>query len=143
VREVTRRVTYAVLVVVVLLLALGALPSYLRAGDPYYLTATETGAPDGVEPIDAASLAERRYPYTAAAIAAADATTNASADGATGRSDAYYRGPFGLKGAFTHSPFDEVAAYREQYPDATAGDAVYVRRNATTYRLTIDRETDA
>ncbi|MFB6192050.1 MAG: hypothetical protein ABEI11_01875 [Haloarculaceae archaeon] len=137
-RAVTRRVVYAVLAVVVVLLALGALPSFLRAGDPYYVTAVAAGAPAGVEPIDAANISERRYPYTTAALAAA----NASAGGTPGRSDAYYRGPVGLKGAFTHSPFDEFAAYREQYPGATEAGAVYVRRNATTYRLTVDQEAE-
>jgi len=139
VRAVTRRVTYAVLAVLLVLLALGALPSYLRAGDPYYLTATAAAVPAGVEPIDATTLSERRYPYTVDALAAA----NASAEGTPGRSEAYYRGPLGLKGTFAHSPFDEFATYRQQHPGATASEAVYVRRGEATYRLTISQEANA
>ena len=58
-RPITRRVTIAILVVLALLLALGALPSYLKSGDPYYVTATpETGNHTAV---DMTNVSERRY----------------------------------------------------------------------------------
>jgi hypothetical protein len=131
-RPVTRNVVVAILVVVVLLLALGALPSYLRSGDPYYLKATVvTETPDDVDPANITNLSQRRYPYTFGAL---DALGNAS-ENATARSEPYWRGPFGFKGAFTHSPFDEVDAYAAQYPDAVRADRVYVTYEGTSYRL--------
>jgi len=45
-RPITRNLVVGLLVVTVLLLALGAAPSLLRSGDPYYVTATPAeGAP--------------------------------------------------------------------------------------------------
>lgn len=38
-RRVTRNLLVAIALIAVALLALGALPSYLGSGDPYYLTA--------------------------------------------------------------------------------------------------------
>jgi hypothetical protein len=130
-RPVTRNVVLATLVVVVLLLALGALPSYLKSGDPYYLEATvvET-APDDVEPVNGTALSQRRYPYTFGALEAAGNETNA-----TGRSAPYWKGPFGFKGAFTHSPFDERDAYTVQYPGAVRDERVFVSYEGTRYRL--------
>jgi len=130
-RPVTRNLVVALLVVVGLLLALGAVPSLLASGDPYYVTATAADPPDGVTPINGSNLSERRYPYTFGAIAAADE--------GTGRSDAYYRGPFGLKGSFTHSPFDERGAYETQYPGAVTEEGAYVRLDNVTYRVAVVR----
>jgi len=136
-RTVTRNFLLGVGVVVVLLLALGALPGYLRSGDPYYLTAApvENGTVGNASVanasvVDGANLSEQRYPYTAAAL---DNATNATA----GQSSAYYRGPVGLKGAFTHSPFDEVDALTQQYPAATDADGVRVVHDGTLYRLAV------
>ncbi|RXK47321.1 hypothetical protein [Halorientalis pallida] len=133
-RQITRRVTLAVLAAIVLLLALGALPGYLKSGDPYYMTATAT---DNRTAIPADSLAPNRYPYTAAALsnataAAADGTANA-----TGRSEPYWKGPIGLKGAFTHSPFDEFDAIGQRNTSAATDTAVFVRENGTVYRLEV------
>jgi len=152
-RRVTRNFLLAMAVIVVLLLALGALPSYLRSGDPYYMTATPagngtanatggaTGTPAGtatasaenVSIVDAANLTEQRYPYTTEALA------NATAD-SPGQSTAYYRGPVGIKGAFTHSPFDEYDSLAQQYSGAVDGDAVRVRHDGTVYRLAVTQE---
>jgi hypothetical protein len=141
-RPVTRRLVLALLVLVGLLLALGTLPQYLKAGDPYYLQAepVDGGAAGSGnatadanatgEAVPAANLSERAHPYTFEALRDADGD-------ATGRSSPYWRGPFGLKEAFTHSPFDEVDSYRQQYPEATDGDAVRVRYGNRTYRLTV------
>jgi hypothetical protein len=130
-RQITRRVTFALLVALALLLALGALPSYLQTGDPYYLTATP--ADGNHTAVDASLLTTDRYPYASAALA--DAAPNRS-----GQSDAYYRGPFGFKGAFTHSPFDEVDAVRARNASAVDADGVFVRQNGTLYRLAVTQE---
>lgn len=130
-RPVTHNLVVALLVVVGLLLALGAVPSLLASGDPYYVTATAVDSADGVTPVNGSDLSERRFPYTFAAGAAAG-------DG-TGRSDAYYRGPFGLKGSFTHSPFDEQGAYETQYPAAVTDEGTYVRLDNVTYRVAVVR----
>jgi len=160
-RRVTRNFLLAMAVIVVLLLALGALPSYLRSGDPYYMTATPvdgvangtanatggdvtTATPSGTATavttpgatttvVDAANLSERRYPYTTEAL------ENATAD-SPGQSTAYYRGPVGIKGAFTHSPFDEYDSLAQQYPAAVDGDAVRVGHDGTVYRLAVTQE---
>lgn len=130
-RPVTRNVVVAILLVVVGLLALGALPAYLQSGDPYYV---EAMAVDAAHPaVNVSVLSERRYPYVTGAVAAAG--------NGTGRSDPYWRGPFGVKGPFTHSPFDELDALGQQYPNATEGDAVFVRTNTTRYRTTIVQNT--
>ncbi|MFB6073595.1 MAG: hypothetical protein ABEJ89_01125 [Haloarculaceae archaeon] len=129
-RRVTRRVLVGLLVVVVLLLALGALPSYIRSGDPYYMTATP--AAGNHTAVNATGLSDR-YPYTNAALADATATD-------TGRADPYWRGPVGFKEAFTHSPFDELAALGQHDPAAREGDAVYVTANGTLYRLSIQQD---
>lgn len=130
-RPITRNLVVGLVVVVALLLALGAVPSLLESGDPYYVTATAVDAPETVTPANGSDLSERRFPYTFAAVDAADE--------GTGRSDAYYRGPFGLKGSFTHSPFDELGAYETQYPAAVTGEGAYVRLDNVTYRVTLIR----
>lgn len=133
-RPVTRNLVLGILAVVALLFALGALPSYLAAGDPYYVTATVVE--DGDRPaVDVTNLSERRFPYVTEAIE-------------TGRSDAYYRGPVGLKGAFTHSPFDEFDALdqRARAANATAGavngTTAYVTKDGTVYRLDLVQDDD-
>ncbi|WP_336001646.1 hypothetical protein [Halorientalis halophila] len=140
-RQVTRRVTLAILLAVVLLLALGALPSYLKSGDPYYLTATET---ENRTAVPGDSLPANRYPYATAALdnASANATGGSGneAGNATGRSGPYWEGPIGIKGAFTHSPFDEVDAIRQRNAAAATEQAVFVRWNGTVYRLEVARE---
>ncbi|QIO21670.1 hypothetical protein [Haloarcula sp. JP-L23] len=140
-RTVTRNFVLGVAVVVVLLLALGALPSYLKSGDPYYLTATPaegnaTALDGNASAVNASNLSTQRYPYTTAALD--DATANES-DG-TGQSDPYWRGPIGLKGAFTHSPFDELDALRQRVPEATDGETVLVRHDGTLYRLAVTQQ---
>jgi hypothetical protein len=136
-RQITRRVTIAVLVAIVLLLALGALPGYLKSGDPYYMTATTT---DDRTAIPADSLAPNRYPYAAAALANATDAAGSGTANATGRSDPYWRGPIGVKGAFTHSPFDEFDAIRQRNRSATTETAVFVRQNGTVYRLEVTQD---
>ena len=128
-RSVTRTFLVGLLAVVVLLLALGALPSYLGSGDPYSLTAEPVATDGPAYALNATEggIAERRYQYFFAAVESAD-----------NRSDAYRRGPYGLKEEFTHSPFDEVATFREFAPaGAVDGDAVFVRYNETRYRVTV------
>jgi hypothetical protein len=130
-RPITRNVAIVIGVVVVLLLALGAVPSVLGTGDPHYIEATavnESGVPADVDAANASTLLDRSYPYTFEAVAAAGNDT--------GRSDPYQTGPLGLKSAFSHSPFDEMSAYEAQYPDAVRDDTVFVRTENGTYRLT-------
>ncbi len=128
-RTVTRQVLAGGLVVVVLLLALGALPSLLRSGDPYYMTATQVE--ENRSAADASALSER-YRFATTAL------ENAS-DGEPGRSQPYWRGPLGLKESFTHSPFDEVDALGQRSPAAVDGESVYVSTGNRTYRLTVAR----
>lgn len=122
-RRVTRNLILGILAVLVLLLALGALPGLLKSGDPYYVTATPASpASDSnatAQAVDGANLSERAYPYTTEAL------ENVTAE-EPGRSDPYWRGPVGFKEAFTHSPFDEMNALREQHPNATVGEGVFV-----------------
>jgi len=148
-RRVTRDFLLGMGVVLVLLLSLGVLPSYLQSGDPYYLTATPVGeagnattAPNATTAtaeggsagaVNASTLADQRYPYTTEALANATATD-------AGRSTPYYRGPVGIKGAFTHSPFDEYDSLAQQYPDAVDGDGVRVRQGGTVYRLAVTQQ---
>jgi hypothetical protein len=142
VRTITRNTLLVILAVVALLLALGALPSYLRSGDPYYVVATTVPADAGPQgndsAVDAANLSERRFPYATGAIAAAG--------NGTARSDPYWRGPFGLKESFTHSPFDEFDALVQGNPNATetVGEEtrVYAETNGTRYRLLITQTPD-
>jgi len=121
-----RRAWIAVGLVVLVVLGLGALPSLLRSGDPYRVHATPADDWDG-ESVNGSDLSGQRYPYT----------TDALSDG---ESDRYWEGPIGLKGAFAHSPYDELEALGTQYPDAADGDAVYVRENGTVYRVTVQQE---
>lgn len=125
-RRITRNFLIGLVVVVVLLLALGALPSYLRTGDPYYVTAMPANEPGPA--VNGSVLSERRFPYTTTAIE-------------RGRSDAYWEGPLGLKESFTHTPFDEFAEFRQRNPEATTDEVAYVARNGTRYRVRITRGT--
>lgn len=121
-RRITRNFLVGLVGVVVVLLALGALPSYLGSGDPYYVTATpvKTNGPA----VDGTVLSKRRFPYTTAAIE-------------RGRSDPYQTGAFGLKESFTHTPFDEFAEFRQRDDEATTDSVAYVARDGTRYRVTI------
>jgi hypothetical protein len=127
VRPVTRNTILAIFVVIALLLALGSLPSLLQSGDPYYVTAEATGT-EGVA-VNATNLSVQQYPYILGAVTES-------------RSDAYFKGPFGFKEGFSHSPFDEFSAISQRYADAAVadGEAVYVVQNGTRYRVKIVQE---
>ena len=126
-RPVTRNTILAIFVVIALLLALGSLPSLVQSGDPYYVTAETTGA-EGVA-VNGTKLSAQQYPYIMAAVAES-------------RSDAYFKGPFGFKEGFSHSPFDEFSAISQRYAEATIADseAVYVTQNGTRYRVELVQE---
>lgn len=136
-RRRTRNAILVILGVVVVLLALGAVPGLLKSGDPYYLTATETDtatlAADNRTAVNVTAISPRRYPYTTAALA------NATG-GPPGRSDPYWKGPFGVKEAFTHSPFDELDALTQRNGTAAVEGGVYVQTNGTVYRLAITQD---
>ncbi|MFC5134288.1 MULTISPECIES: hypothetical protein [Haloferacaceae] len=123
-RPVTRNLLVAIAVIALALLALGALPSYLGSGDPYYLTAEpiETDEPTA----NATGLSERRYPYLTGAIGSDD-----------GRSEPYLMGPYGLKEWFTHTPFDEVDALARRAPAAETDGGVRVERDGETYYVEV------
>ncbi|KDS90603.1 hypothetical protein FK85_12320 [Halorubrum saccharovorum] len=123
-RRVTRNLLVAIALVAVALLALGALPSYLGSGDPYYLTAepietNETAA-------DVNNVTDRRYPFLTGALASDD-----------GRSDPYLADSYGVKEWFTHTPFDEVDALTRQVPEAATDDGVRVRRDGQVYYVEV------
>jgi hypothetical protein len=123
-RRVTRNLLIAIALVAVALLALGALPSYLGSGDPYYLTA-EPIETNGTA-ADVNNVSDRRYPYLTSAIASDD-----------GRSDPYLADSYGIKEWFTHTPFDEVDALTRQVPGAATGDGVRVRRDGRVYYVEV------
>jgi hypothetical protein len=131
VRRVTRNFLLGLGVLAALLLALGAVPSYLGSGDPYYLTAepatsvSDTGANE-TQAVDMTNYSERRYPYLTSALASDD-----------GRSEGYQRGAVGLKESFTHSPFDEFDALVARNPDARSGDSVLVVVDGDYYRVQV------
>nr|WP_283102395.1 hypothetical protein [Haloplanus sp. XH21] len=106
------------------MLALGALPSLLGSGDPYYLTATPTDAEGPA--VNATELSERRYPYLTAAIE-------------TGRSDPYRTGSVGLKEAFTHSPFDERDGLVARNPEARHDGGIVVASDDSRYLVAVRR----
>lgn len=98
---------------ILVLLALGALPSYLGSGEYYYL---EVSATDDEGPaVDVERISDRRHPYLTTALAADD-----------GRSDGYQRGLGGFKDAFTHSPFDELSSLQQLEPEASRNDGEQV-----------------
>lgn len=129
-RRVTRNAVVLLLAVLVALLALGALPGLLQTGDPYYVTAERvdpSALPAGANAstaVNGTALSERRFPYTTAALR-------------NGTSGPYWKGPWGLKESFTHSPFDEVSALRARNAPAATDDGVVVRDNATLYRVAV------
>jgi len=75
-RTITRNLLLVLLAVVVLLLALGALPGYLGSGDPYYVEATVVEGGDGPAVV-ADDLSQRRFPYSFGALTAAAAAVRA------------------------------------------------------------------
>ncbi|MFB6175779.1 MAG: hypothetical protein ABEI99_01295, partial [Halobaculum sp.] len=108
------------------------LPSLLGTGDPYYLT-VEPAASDGpaynLTAEGGDDLTRRRFEYFFSALASD-----------SNRSKPYQRGRFGIKEAFTHSPFDELDSFRSfAPPNATDGDAVFVRFEGTRYRVAVSR----
>ena len=131
-RRVTRNFVLLLVAVSVALLALGALPSLLGSGDPYYLTAdpVEENGSDGASVANASAavtgsaLSERQFPYTTEALG-------------NGSSKPYREGPWGLKEAFTHSPFDERDALAARNATAVSGDGVLVTYNGTLYRIAV------
>jgi hypothetical protein len=142
-RRITRNAVVLLAVVVLALLALGALPSLLQSGDPYYLTAdpvnetlsagqnatgesTAATATTNASVVNGTALSERRYPYT----------TEALHNGSVGP---YYEGPWGLKEAFTHSPFDELSALEARNPPAVTDQSALVRYNGTVFRVAVGR----
>ena len=123
-RPVARNLLIAIAVVVVALLALGALPSMLEAGDPYYLTADPI---DSSEPaVNVTGISPRRYPFLSGALASDD-----------GRSDGYREGPYGVKEHFTHTPFDEVDALTQRVGAARLDGGVRVRFEGETYYVQV------
>ena len=128
-RPLMRNALLAVGIVAILLLALGALPGYLGAGDYYYLEATDSD--DDGTALDAEELGEQRYPYLTAALAVDD-----------GRSDGYQRAFGGFKDAFTHSPFDEFDSFQQLEPEAVRddGDRVIIEAEGERYNVEIVTE---
>ena len=139
-RRITRNFALGLVVVVVLLLALGALPGFLKSGDPYYMSASPVEANESVQnvSVNATELPELRFPYANGALG--NATNATGMANATGYSKPYWRGPFGIKGTFTHSPFDELGSMQTLYPNATDADGAFVQRNNTIYRLTVTQQ---
>jgi hypothetical protein len=133
-RPITRKFAYGLFGLVLVLLALGALPSLLGSGDPYYLVAEPTATEGPAYNLTAEGtddLTRRRYEYFFSAVGSDD-----------NRSKPYQRGPVGVKEAFTNSPFDEMETFRSFAPgNATSGDAVFVEFEGTRYRVTVEQET--
>ncbi len=125
-RPITRRAIVGFALVCLALLALGALPSSLGAGEPYYLTATPTDV--GGEAVNVTDLSERRYPYLTSAI-----------ESSSGRSDPYRRGGFGLKESFAHSPFDERDGLVARNPEARRDGGVLVEDGDDRYLVAVSR----
>ncbi len=127
-RRIMRNALVVVALVVVVLLALGAVPSLLGSGDYYYLEVTATD--DDGSAIDAAELSENRYPFLMSALAADD-----------GRSAGYQRGPGEFKEWFTHSPFDELDSFSQLNENATRddGDRAIVDFQGERYSVEIVR----
>jgi len=135
-RRVTRNAVLLILGVMVALLALGALPSLLASGDPYYVTAEPVDAGNasvnGTAPVNesaavnGSALSERQYPYTTQALR-------------NGTSDPYREGPWGFKESFTHSPFDERSALSARNATAVSESGVLVSYNGTFYRVAVSQ----
>ena len=131
-RRIMRNALVIVGLVLVALLALGALPGYLGSGEYYYLEVTATD--DRGEAVDVEGISERRYPYLTTALAADD-----------GRSEGYQRALGGFKDAFTHSPFNELEALQRSEPGSIRddGDRAVIDRDGDRYSVTIVSETEA
>ena len=123
-RRLMRNALLLVVFVVLALLALGALPSYLGSGTSYSLEVSPSD--DDGTALNATGISERRYPYLTEALAADD-----------GRSSGYQRGLGGLKGWFTHSPFDEYDAIAQLEPKATraGGDRLIIEYETERYAV--------
>jgi hypothetical protein len=140
-RPVARNLILAILGVVVVLLALGAVPSLVETGDPYYVEATPVD--ESGPAITADNFSEQRFPYTFEALNAAAAGEDPA------RSEAYYTGPGGVGGfkeAFTHTPFEEFDEFEarngeaiQRGADSPVGDVVFVDYEGQRYRLEIVR----
>ena len=113
-RRIMRNALLLTGLVIVVLLAVGAVPSYLGSGETYYLEATATDEPGPT--INASNISERRFPYLTAALTADD-----------GRSDGYQRALGGYKTWFAHSPFDEFEALQRRNGEAVSDDGERVR----------------
>lgn len=123
-RPLTRNVLVVIGVVVVGLLALGAVPGYLGSGTPHYLTVEPV---DGSQPaINVSEVSERRFPFLIAALKASD-----------GRSEPYQTGSYGIKEQFTHTPFNEVDALGQRQPNAIQGDGVRITFDGQRYYVEI------
>ena len=143
----TRNVILGTFAVLVVLVAFVAVLSSVGTGDPYYVTASaveDAGVGDGdgaggdsPAAVNGTALPERRFPYVSAALENAARSADA-----TGRSGGYRTGFVGIKEVFSHSPFDELDALRQQNPNATVGEEVRIRRENATYRVGIVREGD-
>ncbi|ERH12142.1 MAG: hypothetical protein J07HB67_01155 [halophilic archaeon J07HB67] len=131
-RPITRKFAYGLVALVVVLLALGALPSLLGTGEPYYLLAeptAEEGPAYNLTAEGTGDLTQRRFQYF---VSAANATDN--------RSSPYREGPVGVKESFSHSPFDELESFRGFAPEnATRGEAVFVEFRGERYRVEVVR----
>ena len=125
-RRVTRNLLVVIALVAVALLALGALPSYLGSGDPYYLTAEPIETDEPAADVD--DVSDRRWPFLTSALASDD-----------GRSEPYLADSYGVKEWFTHTPYDEVDALARQTPEAATDDGVRVRYEGTVYRVEVVR----
>jgi len=123
-RPVTRNLLIVIGLIAVALLALGALPSYLGSGDPYYLTVEQIETDETTADVN--DVSDRRYPFVTSALAGDD-----------GRSDAYQMGPYGVKEWFTHTPFDEVDSLTQQVPEAASNGGVRVEFDGETYHVEV------
>lgn len=123
-RRVTRNLVVAIALIVVALLALGALPSYLGSGDPYYLT-VEPVETDGAA-VDVNNVSDRRFPFLTSALTSED-----------GRSEGYRTGPYGIKEWFTHTPFNEMEALERRSPEAAEDGGVLVTYEGQTYHAEV------
>ncbi|MFP4626879.1 MAG: hypothetical protein ACLFNI_09855 [Natronomonas sp.] len=145
-RRVTRNFVGSILVVLVLLLGLGALPSYVQTGDPYHVEATVADGDGDGPAIDLDALSEERFPFTFEAVSATGTKSDERTDSPSGRSTAYYTGPVGVKERFTHTPFDEFDEFQtrqsgalDRSPTSPVGDVAYVTADGVRYRLEIVR----
>jgi hypothetical protein len=143
-RPIARNLILAILGTLAVLIALGAVPSLIETGDPYYVEATP--ADDSGAAIVADNFSEQRFPYAFDALEAAAAGEDPT------RSEAYYTGPGGVGGfkeSFTHTPFEEFdefesrnAAAVQRGADSPVGDTVFVEYQGQRYRLEIVRVTE-